>query len=105
MRVGFSELELTEKLAALVPPARKNRISYHGVLASNHRWRKQVVPNTPQSESRGLLRKDKPKLQSRWHPWADLLWRILQGELFAWLGVEHGGDLDPAPTSPRRDAR
>ena len=79
----FSELELMEKLAALVPPARKNRISYHGVLASNHRWRKQVVPNTPQPESRGLLRKDTPKLRSRWHPWADLLWRVFEVDGFA----------------------
>ena len=79
----FSELELTEKLAALVPPARKNRISYHGVLAPNHRWRKQVVPNTPQPASRGLLRKDTPKRLSRWHPWADLLWRVFEVDGFA----------------------
>ena len=79
----FSELELTEKLAALVPPARKNRISYHGVLASNHRWRKRVVPNTPQPASLGLLRKDTPTRLSRWHPWADLLWRVFEVDGFA----------------------
>ena len=79
----FSELELTEKLAALVPPARKNRISYHGVLAPNHRWRKQVVPNTPQPASLGLLRTDTPKRPSRWHRWADLLWRVFEVDGFA----------------------
>jgi hypothetical protein len=74
----FSELELVEKLAALVPPARKNLISYHGVLAPNHGWRKVVVPHTPPAESRGTLRKDPPKHRSRWHPWADLLWRVFE---------------------------
>ena len=43
----FSEVELAEKLAALVPPARKNGISYHGVLAPRHAWRRRVVPKPP----------------------------------------------------------
>ena len=32
----FSEVELAQKLAALVPPLRKNGVSYHGVLAPRH---------------------------------------------------------------------
>jgi hypothetical protein len=54
----FSELELVEKLAALVPPARKNLVSYHGVLAPRHAMRSAVIPKTAATESLGLLRKE-----------------------------------------------
>ena len=66
----YSELELAEKLAALVPPARKNQISYHGVLAPRHGLRRQVVPQPPATASRGTLRKKPSKPRSRWHAWA-----------------------------------
>ena len=72
----FSELELVEKLAALVPPARKNLVSYHGVVAPRHGMRSQVVPKTSPRESLGLLRKEPRAKRSRWVPWADLLWRV-----------------------------
>ena len=74
----FSEVELTQKLAALVPPARKNGVSYHGVLAPRHRFRNQVIPEPPAAEPREKLTK-KPALgPSRWHSWADLLWRVFE---------------------------
>jgi len=75
----FSELELTEKLAALVPPARKNGISYHGVLAPRHRWRTVVVPKPPpDAEPRPPMTKAPRHRPSRWVPWAELLWRVFE---------------------------
>ena len=38
----LSPLELIEKLAALIPPPRLNRVRYHGILAPNARHRSQV---------------------------------------------------------------
>jgi hypothetical protein len=71
-------VELAQKLAALVPPARKNGVSYHGVLAPRHRFRNQVIPEPPAVEPREKLTK-KPALgPSRWHSWADLLWRVFE---------------------------
>ena len=32
-------MELVERLAALVPPPRKNQVLYHGVLAPRAAWR------------------------------------------------------------------
>ena len=72
----FSEVELAQRLAALVPPARKNSVSYRGVLAPRHRFRNHVIPEPPaHTEERTRLTK-KPRGRSRWHPWADLLWRV-----------------------------
>ena len=74
----FSEVELAQRLAALVPPARKNSVSYHGVLAPRHRFRNQVIPEPPaHTEERTRLTK-KPRGRSRWHAWADLLWRVFE---------------------------
>jgi hypothetical protein len=39
----FEPSELLERLAALVPRPHKNLVLYHGVLAGNARWRKQIV--------------------------------------------------------------
>lgn len=74
----FSEVELAQKLAALVPPNRKNGVSYHGVLAPRHRHRNHVIPEPPQAEPRERLTKTPAKGKSRWHGWADLLWRVFE---------------------------
>ena len=42
-------LELTERLAALVPPFRANQLRYAGILAGNAAWRGEVVPTVPSS--------------------------------------------------------
>ena len=42
-------LELMERLAALVPPPRKNQVLYHGVLASRAAWRQEIVPQPKRS--------------------------------------------------------
>jgi hypothetical protein len=49
--VEFTVLEFTEKLAAIVPPARANQVLYGGVLAGNAAWREEIVPKVPTSES------------------------------------------------------
>lgn len=59
--IELSPLELTEKLAALVPPFRSNQLLYAGVLAGNAAWRGEVVPKVPSSdearqEARAALR-------------------------------------------------
>ena len=40
-------MELSEKLAALVPLRRLNLVRYHGILAPNARHRRQDVPDPP----------------------------------------------------------
>jgi len=36
-------LELIDKLVALIPPPRRHRHRYHGVLAPNAPWREQIT--------------------------------------------------------------
>jgi len=36
-------LELIDKLVALIPPPRRHRHRYHGVLATNAPWREQIT--------------------------------------------------------------
>ncbi len=58
--VIFEPLELIEKLAALVPAPRFNLVRYHGVFAPAAKWRADVVPADPPSDSlshRGCRRK------------------------------------------------
>jgi hypothetical protein len=73
----LSPLELCEKLAAIVPPPRSNQIVYHGVLAGNAAWRKEVVPPPPKTPRRPkLARTPKPVGPDDPLGWADLLWRV-----------------------------
>ena len=85
--VEFSPLELTERLAALVPPFRANQLLYAGVLAGNAAWRAEVVPRVPSSteaerEARASLRLVKRDAKRRRRPddpplgWAELLKRV-----------------------------
>ncbi|NCG22318.1 MAG: hypothetical protein GWP91_25150 [Rhodobacterales bacterium] len=74
----FSEFELAQKLAALVPPNRKNGVTYHGVRAPRHRLRNQVIPEPPETEPRERLCKTPAKGTSRWYGWAELLWRVFE---------------------------
>ena len=41
--IALQPLELLEKLAALIPRPYINLIVYHGVLAPNAKWRREVV--------------------------------------------------------------
>jgi len=44
-QVAFDPVDFMARLAALVPKPRVNLTRYHGVLASNHRWRGWVTPS------------------------------------------------------------
>ena len=72
----FTAAELVEKLAALVPPPRKNLVSYHGVLGARSAWRSEVVPQAPETQPRGGLGlRSGPPRRGRLR-WADLLYRV-----------------------------
>jgi hypothetical protein len=43
-QVAFEPVDFIARLAALVPKPRVNLTRYHGVLAPNHRWRREVTP-------------------------------------------------------------
>ena len=47
--VECEPVEFLAKLAALIPPPRKNLTRYHGVFAPNHAWRSRIVPTIPAS--------------------------------------------------------
>lgn len=84
--IEVSPLELTERLVALVPPARANQVLYKGVLAGNAAWRAEVVPKVASSteaerEARLSLRlaKGVAKRGRAGDPpsgWAELLKRV-----------------------------
>ena len=67
----LTELELVQRLAALVPPPRANMLLYHGVFAPCAAWRDQVVALPPEPQpSRGRLKKrsghGEPRRGRRW---------------------------------------
>lgn len=84
--VEFTVLEFTEKLAAIVPPARANQVLYGGVLAGNATWRKEVIPKVPTSESAKAearlslklvkRRKEGARAEKDSPGWAELLRRV-----------------------------
>src|SRR6266536_2604825 len=92
--VIFEPLELIEKLAALVPAPRFNLVRYHGVFAPAAKWRADVVPSDPPSDSlshRGCRRKagmgdilteagclvrQHARSRPRNYSWAELLHRV-----------------------------
>ena len=43
-QVAFEPVDFVARLAALIPKPRVNLTRYHGVLATNHRWRGLVTP-------------------------------------------------------------
>ena len=68
--IVLSELELVEKLAAIVPTPRSNLVTYHGILAPAARCRPEVVPDATDNDA-GCTQ---PPHQS-YIPWAELLKR------------------------------
>jgi hypothetical protein len=91
--VAFTELELVEKLAVLVPAPRGHCIRYHGVLAPGAKWRASVVRDraeckeepTPSTRlsveeaadqrtgGHGLV-----PLRGRYCSWSDLMVRVFE---------------------------
>jgi len=79
----FSPAELVARLAALVPPPRKNTVLYCGVLAPNAAWRAKVVP-APAAEPQGLpLAKEQRKPIRGRFTWSELLRRVFRVD--GWL--------------------
>ena len=64
--------ELVNRLAALVPAPRKNRVVYHGVLSARSSWRSAIVPRTPAPSAAPTS-----PLPRRNPTWAELLRRGL----------------------------
>jgi hypothetical protein len=48
-------LELIDKLVALIPPPRRHRHRYHGVLAPNAPWREQITADACPSGSHAWI--------------------------------------------------
>jgi hypothetical protein len=86
----LSPQELVKRLAAIVPPPRKNQILYHGVLAAHSAWRALVVPKPiarpePRQPKLSAPRtEDRPRKDTQLG-WADLLLRLRRG----WIPLSH----------------
>lgn len=76
----FSRTELLSRLAALVPPPKRNLVTYHGVLGARAAWRSRVVPRrTAPKLSHGgklVMPDGAARKPSRWTAWAALLARV-----------------------------
>jgi hypothetical protein len=65
------------KLAAIIPPPFANQVLYHGVLAPNAAWRREVVPKPPPPE-KVHKRLSRGPGSPRWLAWSELLWRVFR---------------------------
>ena len=80
----MGQLELMERLAALVPAPRLNLIRYSGVLALAASWRRNIVPKEATTESEAIAKETAKETEAanyiqsrpRRHAWADLLERV-----------------------------
>jgi hypothetical protein len=76
--IALQPLELLEKLAALIPRPYVNLIVYHGVLAPNAKWRREVVDfGGSQVESASSASTPKKVVGSQNRTWAELMRRGL----------------------------
>ena len=79
-------MEFVEKLAAILPPPRRNQVIYRGVLAGNSKWRREIVPRPiPKPEekpSKKLTPMPKLNLDVPRKPWADLLAHVFGIDAF-----------------------
>jgi hypothetical protein len=46
--IVMEPLEFMQRLAALVPRPRLHLIRFHGVLAPNAKWRREIIPTPPE---------------------------------------------------------
>jgi hypothetical protein len=74
----FPAVSFLRRLVAVMPPPRHHTITYHGVFASAHSWRAEVVESVPKSQHSGLCPRKK-----RWIDWSDLLKRVFAWEILA----------------------
>ncbi|MBN4054972.1 transposase [Acidimicrobium ferrooxidans] len=89
------DLELIEKLAALVPRPMANLVRYHGYLAPAAPWRAEIGPATPELDVAHPTAITSPyydpacqlpadqgsRGSGRWIPWATLLHRVFGFEV------------------------
>ena len=84
--IQLSRLELMERLAALVPPPRKNQVLYHGVLAPRAAWREEIVPKrklrSDHEHAQAIIRPGCASRRSRWMLWSTLLKRVFEVDGF-----------------------
>ena len=75
IQVGL--LELMERLAAIIPQPRTHQFLYHGVFASNAKYRKEILPKYRRVRAKPKWKKlsRKDGIKSRHVAWAQLLWR------------------------------
>lgn len=66
-RVAFTKEGFIQRLVALIPPARSHLIRYHGVFASNFKYRNEIVPRRTKDDSGKPLPKAKKLL------WAEMI--------------------------------
>ena len=76
-RIALQPLELLEKLAALIPRPYVNLIAYHGVLAPNAKWRREVVDFGRPRLERASSATTPKKVASHNRTWAELMRRGL----------------------------
>ena len=75
--------EFLERLTSLVPPPRKNQIRYHGIFASNSKWREQIVPKPIQEVCDEAASTDGKKCPGSGMRWAKLLARVFQEDVLS----------------------
>ena len=75
IRVGL--LEIMERLAAIIPQPRTHQFLYHGVFASNAKYRKEILPKYRRVRAKPKWKKlsRKDGIKSRHVAWAQLFWR------------------------------
>jgi len=92
--VVFEPVELISRLVALIPPARANGVSYHGVFAPAAKLRSAVVPVPSQDpwSWKKVCRHERHRDDSRWPPWARLLDRVFGVD--AWACPRCGAQME-----------
>ena len=81
--LNLTPLELLDKLAKLIPPPRKHRLRYYGVLAPNAPLRKVVTTQADKAVAATAISGSKnEEMESRKKLGARYLWAAL---LFTWM--------------------
>lgn len=103
----MSQLELLQRLAALVPSPRLHLIRFHGVLAPNSTLRAKVVPAQPDKDAGTAQRTSNEPGCSRGRP-VRIRWARLRRRVFA-IDLEHcpncDGELKIVAAIPHRSMR
>jgi hypothetical protein len=76
LQLKFTQLQLLQKLAILIPPPRKNLTRYFGVFAPAHRFRKDVVAIGRETQNETEPSTNSTAIYQRRIPWAELLKRV-----------------------------